>query len=911
MNSSRPWLPTVAAALSLAVVALASAPASASTTAHLRGYLFNDEDKPVEGARVTLDSKQILGEPRHAVTDARGLFRFGELPVGRYDLRIEADGFLTKELLGVRLELDRVVEVKLALTTVSLETAGGVERERAPERGVDPRRVATGRSFLPSFTDKIATGRSPQSLAMMLPGVVADDRNPTLPVLNGGSAFGNAWFLDGIYVTDPGTGGPAGAVSFDSIDETLVLSAGLDAEYGYTRGGVINIATSQGQDTFDFDGSVLWSPAELRLGDETERTQVSGLMANLSASGPILPGKLWFNTSVQFIDDTRTTPLETPVFLETPFMPPRQDREFDLLGRLTWRPLHWQKLGLILQTDPGWLTNAQQEPLRHPRAERQLYNGGLKTGIWSETRLFEHVVWRNQIVYGIDQLETTPVSNQPDLPGHINLATNTITENAPERSNDYRIRGQIDSHVSVFLADILGTHEIKVGANAMAMWNYVEQSLNGGQTFLDNGFDGPGSDISTTGDPYQVRRAAPLSKLVTGNTVSGYIQDVWNPWPNLTIRPGLRFDSARAYASGDNPNLFAPGPQLYNFNWPSPRIGMSWDPFGEGKTAIRAGYYHYADMGRLNLATQVGRGLETETYAYNPATEQYDIFVNREGGEDGVIPGVGFVPPTMHEIIIGASQEVFLDASVHADLIFRQSGNLFEDTETNIQWNADGSAATGFANGNPEPVRVLSAPTQAIQRYIALNLVFDKRLSDRWTLYASYTLSQLEGTVEGGPGYALDNPRQAPWEFGYLRNDVRHNARVFLTYDLPYGLTVGLTGQYQSGRPYSKLFYNATYDDFVDRRAPRGFDPVDVDDEEDDRELRLPDQFQVDMRLSWKLKELTTQDIWVILEIRNVLNQRPTTAVEERYLLNDPTAFGQPISRVEPLRATLGLRYRF
>ena len=107
----------------------------------------------------------------------------------------------------------------------------------------------------------------------------------------------------------------------------------------------------------------------------------------------------------------------------------------------------------------------------------------------------------------------------------------------------------------------------------------------------------------------------------------------------------------------------------------------------------------------------------------------------------------------------------------------------------------------------------------------------------------TYTLSQLEGTVENLVTYSFDNPTQTPYEYGYLADDVRHKARVTLSYDFPYGFQVGGTAIYQSGRPESKYFLNNFYGGYSDRRAPRGYDPKDVDDPTDDVELRLPDFF--------------------------------------------------------------------
>src|SRR6266581_2886436 len=101
--------------------------------------------------------------------------------------------------------------------------------------------------------------------------------------------------------------------------------------------------------------------------------------------------------------------------------------------------------------------------------------------------------------------------------------------------------------------------------------------------------------------------SAVLPSAVTGRgirqTIFGaYIQDDWRLLPNLTLNLGLRYEmstvptevhgklSALRNITDANPHLGDPlfsNPTLRNFE---PRVGLSWDPFGNGKTAISAGF---------------------------------------------------------------------------------------------------------------------------------------------------------------------------------------------------------------------------------------------------------------------------------------------------------------------------------
>src|SRR5882724_474711 len=84
--------------------------------------------------------------------------------------------------------------------------------------------------------------------------------------------------------------------------------------------------------------------------------------------------------------------------------------------------------------------------------------------------------------------------------------------------------------------------------------------------------------------------------------VGTYLQDDWRWRPNVTFNLGLRYEMATVptevqgkltvlrHLTDAQPHLGDPlfsNPTLRNFE---PRIGLSWDPFSNGKTAISAGF---------------------------------------------------------------------------------------------------------------------------------------------------------------------------------------------------------------------------------------------------------------------------------------------------------------------------------
>ena len=145
-----------------------------------------------------------------------------------------------------------------------------------------------------------------------------------------------------------------------------------------------------------------------------------------------------------------------------------------------------------------------------------------------------------------------------------------------------------------------GRHSVKFGGAVERMQlNMLFSSLPGGQWAF------PSLSAFLTNQPSKFTAA--LSNAVSPRNLrqtlfGGYISDDWRVRPNLTLNLGLRYEMTTVPTEVNDklawlnsftdptPNVGNPlyhNPTLRNFE---PRVGFSWDPFRDGKTAIRAGF---------------------------------------------------------------------------------------------------------------------------------------------------------------------------------------------------------------------------------------------------------------------------------------------------------------------------------
>jgi hypothetical protein len=292
------------------IVALApNARAQAVAVAEVDGYVTDPSGQTIVGAQVKMievDKQQV-----HVTsTDATGRYALPNLPVGDYKLEVSVSGFKTYVQTGITLQVATNIVVNVAMqigsVTESIEVAAAAAmvetKENAIGQVIDEHRMV----------DLPLNGRDPSQL-LTLTGAGTNNMalngndltgNKNMGGSNASRAFsvagsqanGLSYLLDGGDNNDAFSNVNLPLPMPDAIQEFNVQTNALPAQYGLHPGGIVNIVTKSGANSFHGDlfeflrnGDLNARQKATPLRDSLKRSQFGG-----TAGGRIVKDKLFF-----------------------------------------------------------------------------------------------------------------------------------------------------------------------------------------------------------------------------------------------------------------------------------------------------------------------------------------------------------------------------------------------------------------------------------------------------------------------------------------------------------------------------------------------------------------------------------------------------------------------------------------
>ncbi len=889
----------------------------------LVGTVKDEQGLVLPGAMVRVSSPALIGGELTATTNERGQLRFPVLAPGTYALTIELPprfaAYREENItLGAGATLERTVVLTLAGVAEAVIVEGS-SRIEARSSGFETR-------FGPEYLRTIPTRRfSMFDLIRAAPGV-----SPTSPAsgsVNTVSAFGsavneNAFLVDGTNFTCPCQGVSRAEPGVDVIQEVQVQSIGASVEYGNMQGAVFNVLTRQGGDRFQYDASYYAQASGLTSqpvvrpvsagsvsSSGYERARYRDFTTNLG--GPIWRDRLWFFGAYQYLRDYDSQPGADPQFARVY----EQDKVF---GKLTWR--FTPALQLMQSFHEEFWVNANPPTLVTPYAATLRLDASVPSMTFGHLThtLSSNTVWDVRVGrFGYTREDDSSTGDRT-TPNRFDRITGVSSGNVQQIGGLTLNRVTAKGVLNRYQTGMLGAdHQLRVGTEVERGEHHQPAVIPGGVRFVDS-----------SGQPFQSVSRAPSISGGRFNAVAIFASDSVTVRDRVTVNAGLRFDHSDAI-SQDVPALDAAGLEtdrtvtgagrLYTWNVVSPRLGVTTKLTTDGRTMLRASY------GRFNQGVLTGElspihpGVTAiTTMAFNAATGGYTSLVSVVDPTINLALDPNTNPPHTDEFSVGLDREITPRLAAAVAYIRKNGRDFIAWTDIGGQYREetrtlpDGRSLPVFVLTNSTAARrfLLTNPDDYALTYNGLVVALDKRRSNGWQAFGSYTFSRTSGLLvsSGAPADGAQLSTVAPSEtfgrdpnnltnaHGRLPNDRPHIFRVMGTVELPRtGFVVAANLQHFSGKPWTATTQvSLPQGDQRILLEPRG-------------SRRLSSQSLLDVRVSRTLG-FGAGRVELLLDVLNVLNDTAGEALATDNLFSPN--FGQPTVFMDPRRAMLGVRLK-
>ena len=841
-------------ALVLAVAFGMATPGMAQTTNGVIAGIISDAQGGVLPG-VTVTARNIdTGASRTIVTEADGRFRLAGLIPGRYELKAELQGFGAVAIPDVTVTVGSETTRHLTMQVQGLQESVTVTGE-APIVEVSKTEVSGVVTQEQMQLLPLAT-RQPMDLALLMPGTSQDAIRARKSNSNiGAGAFtnGSALLVDGVWNKEGNTGEPRMDFPQSAIQEFKVFLSQSPAQYGWTAGGAVSMATKSGGNQFHgeafefFRNKALNAQDPFALAAKQPKPDFSRHQYGAAIGGPIIKDKLHFFEAAEALQNNLkdTVVVTLPQFygnLNGVFPSPeynhmsftRGDLQMgpaqSIFVRYAWQISNYTCEGCGASSTAPWFSGAGGL-----KQKRYSWAGAhtwvLSPRVLNEVRgQFTNYYFRSHPP-GAEPAEDL-FDNSP-----ARLAPLTTVYTFPSLSwgtsgNFYT--WQLSRELRDDLSITAGSHTWKFGGGAqkLAVWGDNRKSLGTWNFSVDQPFD-PTKISSFVPVPGSVRQFSTGNLInlptYTPNVLSNvYAEDEWKPGAGVTLNLGLRYDY-QFYAFNQGMTLDAKDPKgsiifpttgtptslapLVDFskrgdkNNFGPRIGVAWDVRNDAKTVLRADYGIYYNP--MNLQATSG---ELANFRQPTATIANPPYPDPYGGRDPIT----FVSTAPANIAVeandlenlqsvaytaGISQALSSALALHVDGVYNKM--------TKIPMAVDINPRSGGTTGNrplPQFARVLQTQSVGKMNYKALLVRLEKRLDRNYLYTVSYTLAKADGTVNNiGPSSTVTDSAHLAYDQGPNNSDRRHALVASGSFLLPGTVTVGGVFTFRTTMPFSAV----------------------------------------------------------------------------------------------------------
>jgi hypothetical protein len=638
------------------MVVAALLPSLAFAQGTLTGTVRDASGGVLPGVTVEAASPAIQGGVRTVVTDGNGIYRIIELSPGIYSLTFTLPGFNVVKRDEIQLQGTTVLTIPVEMRVGNLQETITVTGETPV---VDVQTVRRETVLDADVIATVPGTRTVGNLLNATPGLTVDNNgiNPT-PTMTffsarGGQTNEGRMAVNGLTVAAAFNGGGVSSYILDSVnaDETSVTVSGGMGESD-TGGPVMNIVPRSGGNSFRgqlfYNNAGDWSRGN-NLDDELQAVGIQetpGIIkaydTSVTYSGPIKRDRLWFlgsyrqlntQTAVEgIVANANAGDLTRWDWVRDASLPARQSQGRAMyIGRASAQLTEKHRINfsheyqhrcegapLRRETTEGcdsrgsdWIASAGATTSPEAATSYIDFPYSLTQALWTApitnkilleagySRLYyEHAGGPGQLppdgIFGISVTEQSATAN-PAV-GYVNPV--------PRANYTYRALAQYSdnsstpNHWRASASYVTGSHSMKVGYQGSFLVNNTRRVRN--ESLLSYRFN--------QGIPNQFTMTIPEWRNADRTSVAAFfVQDTWTRG-RMTLQGALRYDRAWSYSPGGElvgtsvtsrinpqPISFERTVSVDAFNDITPRFGVAYDVFGNGRTAVKFTMGHYLD----------------------------------------------------------------------------------------------------------------------------------------------------------------------------------------------------------------------------------------------------------------------------------------------------------------------------
>ena len=904
----------IALILSLGLLAPCDARAqSGAGNGAIEGVVADPDGRPVPGVSVDVRAVET-GDVRRVMTDARGRFRAVAMPVGSYTVVATFNGFAPSRRTGiiVRVGQAETVDLRLAIAGVTQSVTVEARTPLDATGATDAARIDLG-----LIADLPVRGRKFTEFMLLTPATVQESDRFGI-VIGGQRSINSNISLDGADFTDALLGNQRGGneSSFffpqSAVREFQVVRSGAGAEVGRTSVGFVNVVTRSGANALHGEGFFFNRNRHLTSANafdeklDNQQNQFGGAIG-----GPLVKDRAFFFVAFE------------QNFLRVPFVVKFQDQAPGVVvpaklaalegekfgsdnptaafGRLDWRLSDRHRVNLQYTFSRLSAKNSNFESPQLDAAEeanftRRTTSHSVKIGLL--TMASPYVVNELRLQYARDDRAENPNT----------LGPGTVISGFGSFGSDFDRPRFFDARrfqLNDSLTVVRGRHALRLGIDANITPSRQQQEGR-----IQGRYDFTSLANYNAGRISRYRQTLPSSNPVeqyydaTQRELALFVQDKVSLSSRVTLNAGLRWEGQwNPQPPRSNPAIVETARIPNDLRMWQPRLGLTWDAAGSGRTIVRvsAGIYNARTPANLFQRVFTDNGVTTVAVdsRVDPSIFNHLVYPN---GLAALPSGVR-VPP--QRVFGFAADFQNPDTSATSATVEHRLNDALQvsigyvrNRTTHLQRRLDKNlfpptiAQTGlpiFPATRPDPTIAQLEVNESTARseYDALLLTANfTRGAVRLEVNYTYATNWDDDSNERSISREMTlNPFDLAAEWAPSKNDVRHNLVGSAAASLPGGITLSGIVLARSGVPYTAVIGSDQQRDGNDTN-----DRAIINGRMVGRNtFRQPGFFNLDVRLMKIVRFLRSSQLQLLVDVLNA------TRASNKNLANDGVSeFGTP-----------------